>query len=193
MTLPNPRSLADEIALSLQHIRRISTGLPNVHDGNWRGVYQGLVAWVVHELDIPATKKGLVLSEVRTDFILYAGANYPTAVPRSSDLDRGPCRVAQRRTSRDASLLTYPPREVNLEYRRRRCVSQTRSRQSACVRQRIGWLYRSDRRFSRHPRCHSIYRHQGTRFVFYAHFHALLTVHDRMDTFSLVRAKRYTH
>jgi hypothetical protein len=75
MTLPNPRSLADEIALSLQHIRRISTGLPGVHDGNWRGVYQGLVAWVVHELDIPAVKAGLVVSEVRTSFLPYAGAN----------------------------------------------------------------------------------------------------------------------
>jgi hypothetical protein len=64
MTLPNPRSLADELALSLQHIRRISNGLPDVHDGNWRGVYQGLVAWVVHEQDIPAVKKGLVISEV---------------------------------------------------------------------------------------------------------------------------------
>ena len=180
MTLPNPRSLADEIALSLQHIRRISTGLPNIHDGNWRGVYQGLVAWVVHDLDIPAAKKGLVISEVCTGFLLYAGANYPTVVPRSSNLDCGPCRVAQRRTGRDASLLTYPPRKVNLDYRRWRCVSQTRSRQSPCIRQTIGWLYCSDQRFSRNPGCHSVYRHQGTRSVFSAHLHhALLTVHDK--------------
>jgi len=118
MTLPDPRSLADEMALSLQHIRRISNGLPDVHDGNWRGVYQGLVAWVMREQDIAAVKKGLAISEVRTNFLLYTGAKFPAAVPRSSNLDRGACRVAQRRTSRDASFLTYPPGEVSLEYRR---------------------------------------------------------------------------
>lgn len=78
----------------------------------------GLVAWVVHELDIPAAKKGLAISEVRSDFLLYVSANYLAAVPRSSDLDCGPCCVTQRRTSRDAGLLTYPTRKVNLEYRR---------------------------------------------------------------------------
>ena len=72
MTLPNPRSLAEEIALSLQHIRRISNGLPEIHDGNWRGVRQGLVAWVVHGHNISAVKKGLAVSEVRTN-LLYSG------------------------------------------------------------------------------------------------------------------------
>ena len=191
MTLPNPRSLADEVALSLQHIRRISTGLPGVHDGNWRGVYQGLVAWVMHELDIPAVKKGLAVSEVCTNFLLYAGANYPATGPRSSDLDCGPCRVTQRRTSRDASLLTHLPRKGNLEYRRWRRVSRTHSRQSACPRQPIRRLHRSDRRFSRSPGCHSVYCHQGTRRVVSAHFHlALLTIHNRVDTFNLLREKR---
>ena len=78
MMLPNPRSLADEIALSLQHIRRISNGMPGVYDGNWRGVCLGLVAWVVHERDIPTVKKALLVSEARTNsFILDADANHP--------------------------------------------------------------------------------------------------------------------
>lgn len=98
MKLPNPRSLADELALSLQHIRRISNGLPEVHDGNWRGVYQGLVAWVVHEQDIPAVKKGLVVSEVPANSLFWVPALItsrqfqalpilivvPTALPKDS-------------------------------------------------------------------------------------------------------------
>ena len=87
MMLPNPRSLADEIALSLQHIGRISNAMPEVHDGKWRGVCLGLVAWVVHEQDIPAVKKGLLVSEARKGpFILDANGNHPQQFQASPGL-----------------------------------------------------------------------------------------------------------
>ncbi|OBZ70170.1 Diphthine--ammonia ligase [Grifola frondosa] len=52
LSLPSPRSLAVETALSFQHVDRIVTALKNNSGGGWDGHTQGSLYWLVNSRDI---------------------------------------------------------------------------------------------------------------------------------------------
>lgn len=57
LSLPSPRSLAQETALSFQHVKHISDALRNNSGGNWEGQTQSAIYWIVDTNDLPHVQK----------------------------------------------------------------------------------------------------------------------------------------
>lgn len=56
LTLPSPRSLALEAALSFQHVHRVVDALKNNSGGGWAGHCQSILYWLVSADDVPPVR-----------------------------------------------------------------------------------------------------------------------------------------
>ncbi|KAJ7283900.1 hypothetical protein C8J57DRAFT_748482 [Mycena rebaudengoi] len=63
LSLPSPRNLALETALSLQHIGRVSDALTSNTGGGWVGYTQLALYWLANVSNLPVVKKGLAAVE----------------------------------------------------------------------------------------------------------------------------------
>src|ERR1700722_8054025 len=64
LTLPSPRSLALETALSFQHVDRVMRVLKSNSGGGWEGNLQAVLCWLTDFRNLTHVKKGYACNKV---------------------------------------------------------------------------------------------------------------------------------